>query len=90
MNRTVRIALAFALGVGIATGVAAQGRHDEKPHGYDAKVAAERVPPPATPEKYVILPSGPRGHDNPLRGRKITLPPKPAESPAAGQGSQKK
>jgi hypothetical protein len=90
MNRTVRIALAVSIGVGLATGVTAQGRHDEKPHGYDAKVASERVPPPVTPEKYVVLPSGPRGHDNPLRGRKIAISPKRIDKSASGQGSERK
>lgn len=89
MNRIVRVALAIAVGAGMTAGAAAQGRHDEKPHGYDAKVAAKRAPCTA-PEKYVVLPSGPRGHDNPLRGRKVAVAPKPGDPPASCQGSESK
>jgi hypothetical protein len=72
MKRTTTTLFAIALVCGISATAAAQGRHDEKPHGYDAKVA---VAPQATAAttSYVTLPSGPRAHDNPLRGKKIAV-----------------
>ena len=75
--------VALATGVLVATTVAAQTRHDDKQHGYDAKTAARQAQPPAEPTKYVVLPTGPRGHDSALRGRKIAVTPQVTGKPAA-------
>lgn len=72
MNRTTTTLFAIALVFGISATTAAQGRHDEKPHGYDAKVAVAQQATAAT-TSYVTLPSGPRAHDNPLRGKRIAV-----------------
>lgn len=72
MKRTTITLLAIAFVFGISGTAAAQGRHDEKPHGYDAKVAVAQQATVAT-TTYVTLPSGPRAHDNPLRGKKIAI-----------------
>ena len=84
MNRNFHPLLVVAASVTLATSAVAQGRHDEKPHGYDAKVAAQKSQESGDPgsTKYITLPGGPRAHDNPLRGRKITVAPKP-DRPAA-------
>jgi hypothetical protein len=80
MNRIFSSWLAVVASATLAASSVAQGRHDDKPHGVDAKAAAGK-PSPSEPTKYVTLPSGPRAHDNPLRGRKIAVTPKP-ERPA--------
>ena len=80
MNRILYSLLAVAVSATLSTSAVGQGRHDEKPHGYDAKAAAQKSGDQG-PTKYMTLPSGPRGHDNPLRGRKIAVTPKP-ERPA--------
>ena len=72
MNHTTTTLFSVALAFGISTMAAAQGRHDEKPHGYDAKVAVARQATAVTPT-YVTLPSGPRAHDNALRGKRIAV-----------------
>lgn len=72
MKCTTTTLFAIALAFGISATAAAQGRHDEKPHGYDAKVAVAQQATTTT-ATYVTLPSGPRAHDNPLRGKKMAL-----------------
>jgi hypothetical protein len=73
MKRTISTLLAIAAGLTLATTGAAQGRHDEKPHGYDAKVAAQQSTNTANTTTHIALPSGPRAQDNPLRGKRIEI-----------------
>ena len=84
MKRTTTTLFAIALAVGVSATAAAQGRHDEKPHGYDPKVAAAQQARAVT-TTYVTLPSGPRAHDNPLRGKKIAVAEPKQESVPAPQ-----
>lgn len=73
MNRITitLIAIAIATAAALSAPAIAQGRHDEKPHGYDAKVAAAHATPstPAATE-YITLPSGPRAQGSPVRVKK--------------------
>ncbi len=64
MKRTVITLVALVAGLGLTGTSVAQGRHDDKPHGYNAKVAAAQK---QAQERPVTLAVGPRAHDNPLR-----------------------
>jgi hypothetical protein len=72
MKRTVTIVVTLLAAAGFVTTAVAQGRHDEKPHGFSARVATEQMAG-SSATTYVALPSGPRAHDNPLRGKKIAI-----------------
>jgi hypothetical protein len=82
MKRTTSTLLAIALAFGVSGTAVGQGRHDDKPHGYDAKVATAQQASAAT-STYVTLPGGPRAHDNPLRGKRLAIvEPKREAAPA--------
>ena len=59
MKRTIPTIIAVAVG-GLTASAVAQGRHDERPHGYNAKVAAEQK---ANTMKVGTFATGPRLHD---------------------------
>jgi hypothetical protein len=82
MKRTTITLVAIALAFGISGTAVAQGRHDDKPHGYDVKVAAAQQASAVT-TTYVTLPSGPRAQDNPLRGKRIVVSQPKKEGPVA-------
>jgi hypothetical protein len=84
MKRTIATLLTIALAIGTSATATAQGRHDEKPHGYDAKAAAAQQANAAN-TTYVTLPGGPRAQDNPLRGKRIAVAAPKKEPVASSQ-----
>jgi hypothetical protein len=49
MNRQLITAIAFIAGFGLAGTALAQGRHDERPHGYNAQLATAQQSAVAAP-----------------------------------------
>lgn len=81
MNRTTATLIAIIAAAGLTTSVAAQARHDEQPHGYNAKVVAEQQ---AKTTQAVPFATGPRPHDAVRRVAKaqtVTQPPTVAATP---------
>ena len=60
MKRTIATIIAAVAAAGFATSTIAQTRHDERPHGYDAKVAVQQS---ANAAKASTFATGPRPHD---------------------------
>lgn len=74
MNRTTAAFIVILAAAGFATSAVAQARHDEQPHGYNAKVAAEQQ---AKTTQAVPFATGPRPHDAVRRvakARPVTQP----------------
>ena len=64
MNHTISLLITALAGLALGSTALANGRHDEKPHGIDAKAVAAQKNQTAKP---VMLSVGPRAHDSPLR-----------------------
>ena len=60
MKRIIPTIIAAIAVAGLATSAGAQTRHDERPHGYNGKVAAEQQ---ANTTKVNTFATGPRPHD---------------------------
>ena len=82
MKRTISTLIAVIAVAGFATTTMAQTRHDERPHGYDAKVAAEQK---AETAKVSTFATGPRAHDVVRRVAKA-----PATEPSTVAKTQEK
>lgn len=86
MNRTLSTLIAIAAATSMSGHALAQ-RHDEKPHGYDAKVAAAQAAEPAQAAqpstgatRLVPLPLGPRAQGTAQRVKRV---PVESSTPAA-------
>ncbi len=83
MNRTLSTLIAIAAAVSLSGQALAQ-RHDEKPHGYDAKVAAAQAQTTADATRYVALPMGPRAQGTPTKVKVAVPSTMSATAPQAG------
>jgi len=89
MNRTIVILIVTLAAGAFATTGMAQTRHDERPHGYDASVAAEQKASTVKGDAYAV---GPRPHDAVRRVVKPApvIPPVAApDRPAKIQGKRR-
>ena len=82
MNRTTVTFIALIAAAGLTTSAAAQARHDEQPHGYNAKVVAEQQ---AKTVQVARFATGPRPHDAVRRVAKAQPVPQPATGAAPAQ-----
>ena len=74
MNRQLITAIAFIAGFGLAGTAIAQGRHDERPHGYDTQLANAQ-------KTVVTAPSATGGrHDERPHGMTKAVAPKQVEA----------
>jgi len=81
MKRTSHIFVALFAGFALAGTAIAQGRHDERPHGYDkAKAQAMAA---GTPETVKTMGSGGRHDKKPHGVTKKVAPAKSAAPPSA-------
>jgi hypothetical protein len=64
MNRTIPLLISAVAGLALGSTALANGRHDEKPHGVDAKAVAAQKNQAVRPATLAV---GPRVHDSPLR-----------------------
>lgn len=79
MNRSATTTIALLAGTLLAGTALAQGRHDDKPHGYDQKKAAAAATKPAQADGPV---TGGRHDEKPHGTKKAKAAPK-ATAPAA-------
>jgi hypothetical protein len=77
MNRNIISTLAVIVGLGLAGTAIAQGRHDEKPHGYD-KAKAEAAA--ATTQSETPAATGGRHDERPHNVKKTKATPKATDA----------
>lgn len=84
MRRFITTLFTLIASLGLATGAVAQGRHDDRPHGYKAKSAAAQ----ATPGMKCSRPVGGR-HDEKPHGA-MSCGMKPAATSAGSAPAERK
>lgn len=80
MNRTYLILVSMFAGLALAGSAGAQGRHDDRPHGYD-KAKAKAVAA-GTQNSVTTSGAGGRHDEKPHGTARKAAPPKPETPPA--------